>query len=58
MHERVDFGATLGGALLSLLGLLLYDYRLAFIGALLIIAGYPLTELFNIFRGSGKSETG
>ncbi len=52
MHKRLDFGATIGGILFVLLGLLLNDYRLAFFGALLIVVGYPLTELFDAFRSS------
>ena len=50
MHVRIDFGATIVGALFVLLGLFLYDFQLAFFGALLIVAGYPLTELFELFR--------
>jgi len=52
MHEKLDFGATMGGTLFALLGLFLNDFGLAFFGVLLIVASYPLTELFNMFRGS------
>lgn len=46
MHKRVDLGTTVGGTLFALLGLFINDFGIAFLGALLIVAGYPLTELF------------
>jgi len=57
MHERVDFGATMGGTLFALLGLFLNDFGFAFFGVLLIVAGYPLTELFYAFRGSEQKQS-
>ena len=40
----------MGGTLFALLGLFINDFGLAFLGALLIIAAYPLTELFDALR--------